>query len=262
MNANNNASQTPPRTPGGGTDNKTVLITGGARRIGRAITGYLHTHGWNVIIHYRRSADEAATLAEHLNRQRARSATTLCADFRNSDALKMLADNALAWQGRIDALVNNASAFFPTPIDTIQEEQWDTLIGSNVKAPLFLAHCLRNELKAHKGSIVNIVDIHSDRPLKNYAIYSISKAALAMLTRVLARELAPGVRCNGVSPGAILWPEVQDYEANHRAIIARTALKREGTPEDIAKAVKFLLCDAPYITGQILAVDGGRTLSN
>ena len=214
------------------------------------------------MLHCLNSIDEAEELAAGFNRQRGDSAVVCRADLRVGRELQKLADHAVSWRGRVDALVNNASAFFPTPWETISEDQWDILMNSNVKAPLFLARRLGGALRSRGGCIVNIVDIHSDRPLKKYAVYSISKAALAMLTRVLARELAPEVRCNGVSPGAVLWPEVEDYETNHKAIIARTALKREGRPEDVAQAVRFLICDAPYVTGQILAVDGGRTLSN
>lgn len=247
---------------------KTVLITGAARRVGRAIAERMHALGWHAIIHCHRSQDEARQLADTLNAERANSASVVCADLADAQAVQRLVDE-LGARDDLDAIVNNASAFFPTPLadyDAYDAQQWqanwDALLSVNAKAPLLLALGLRETLKARQGAVVNIVDIHADRPLKDYALYSISKAAIAMATRVLARELAPQVRCNGVSPGAILWPEVKDYETNHQAIIRRTALKREGTPEDIAKAVAFLLRDAPYITGQIIAVDGGRTLSN
>ena len=241
---------------------KTVLITGAARRIGRAIAQHMHGLGWDTLLHCRKSRDEAQQLADELNAARADSAHVVVADLADANDLQQLIKDAPAWRGHLDALVNNAADFFPTPINDCDEAQWDTLMNVNAKAPFFLALGLRDTLKARKGAVVNIVDIHSDRPLKGYALYSASKAAFASVTRILARELAPEVRCNGVSPGAVLWPEVEDYETNHRAIIQRTALKREGEPEDIARTVAFLICDAPYITGQILAVDGGRTLGN
>lgn len=244
---------------------KTVLITGAARRVGRAIALRMHALGWNTVIHCRHSGDDANQLAETLNAERKDSARVVCADLGDADAVQQLADEVSA-RGDLDALVNNASAFFPTLLADYDAQQWrkhwDELMRVNAGAPLFLALGLREALKARKGAVVNIVDIHADRPLKDYGLYSVSKAAMAMVTRVLARELAPHTRCNGVSPGAVLWPEVEDYETNHKAIIRRTALKREGTPEDIAGAVAFLLTDAPYVTGQIIAVDGGRTLSN
>ena len=217
-----------------------ALVTGGARRIGRAIVECLHACGWNIVIHCRRATDDANALAERLNHLRADSATVRSADLRDHRTLKTLATEAISWRGRMDALINNAAAFFPTPVATVTEEQWNTLMDGNVKAPLFLAQHCHDALKACNGSIVNIVDIHADRPLKKYAVYSASKAALAMLTKSLAREFAPKVRCNGISPGAIMWPEIADDDTNHQAIIARTALKREGQPDDIAKAVEIL----------------------
>lgn len=241
---------------------KTILITGAARRIGRAIARHMHGLGWDTLLHCRQSRADAQQLVAELNVARADSAHVLEADLSDADALRKLVDEALAWRDGLDALVNNAAAFFPTPLDACSPAQWDALMDANAKAPVFLALGLRDALKASGGSVVNIIDVHAERPLKNYALYSVSKAALAMATRALARELAPEVRCNGVSPGAVLWPEDGDSEANRKAVIQRTALKREGEPADIAKAVAFLVCDAPYITGQILAVDGGRTLSN
>jgi pteridine reductase len=241
---------------------KAVLITGAARRVGAHLARHLHGAGANVVLHYRRSQTEAEALARELNLIRADSAALVQADLLSTGELTRLAEQSCQAFGRLDALINNASTFYPTAIGEITEHHWDELIGSNLKASLFLSQALAPELTRHGGSIVNIIDIHADRPLKDYPVYCIAKAGLAMLTRSLARELAPYVRVNGVAPGAILWPEVQAYAAVHQEIIERTALKREGSPEDIGKTVLFLLRDAPYVTGQIITVDGGRTLGN
>ena len=223
---------------------------------------YLHDANWNIVIHYFNSDGMAQQLADELNAKRENSAHPGCADLSDICQVKQLADSALAWAGHIDAVINNASTFFPTPIISADEEQWDALFSVNVKAPFFLAQRLYQPLKARRGSIINIVDIHAERPLKNHALYSISKAAMAMLTRVLAREFAPEIRCNGIAPGAILWPEAEQDRTTQENIIDRTALKKKGTPNDIAKAALFLLENAPYVTGQIITVDGGRTLKN
>lgn len=241
---------------------KVVLVTGSARRIGAQTVRTLHAAGMRVIIHYRRSAEEAVKLAGGLNKLRADSAQTLHGDLLKISALPGLIERAISCWGRLDVLVNNASAFYPTDIGDISEKDWDILVGSNLKAPLFLAQAVAPELKKRKGCIVNMVDIHADRPLKHYTVYSIAKAGLVALTKSLARELGPEVRVNAVAPGAILWPEEPHHTAQHQAIIEHTALKREGDPTDIARTIRFLIMDAPYITGQIIAVDGGRTLSN
>jgi pteridine reductase len=239
---------------------KVALVTGAARRIGATIACALHAQGMNVILHYRSSAREADTLAQQLNRTRASSAALIQADLQRIDTLPAVVTQAVSIWGRLDALVNNASSFCPTPVGTITLEQWDALIDSNLKAPLFLSQAAAPALAECGGCIVNITDIHAERPLKGFCVYSVAKAGLVMLTKSLARELGPRVRVNAVSPGAILWPERELDETGKQEIIARTALKRQGTPDDIARAVLFLLRDGTYISGQILAVDGGRSL--
>ena len=241
---------------------KVALVTGSARRIGAQTVRTLHETGFNVIVHYRRSADDALKLAASLNAIRPDSAQTVQADLLDIDALPALVSQCIGFWGRLDVIVNNASAFYPTEMGEITEKDWDILVGSNLKAPLFLCQAAADELRRNEGCIVNMVDIHADRPLKHYTVYCVAKAGLVMLTKSLARELGPEVRANGVAPGAILWPEEPHHDAEHREIIARTALKREGEPMDIARTIRFLVTDAPYITGQIIAVDGGRTLSN
>jgi len=240
---------------------KTVLITGAARRVGAAMARLMHAEGAHLVLHYGRSAQAAQALAAELNAARANSAIILQADLLDGDSLPLLVDNAVARYGRLDALVNNASSFYATPIGPIGARDWDDLIGTNLKAPLFLAQAAAPHLAATGGAIVNITDIHAERPLKQYPLYSAAKAGLAGLTRALALELGPRVRVNGIAPGPILWPEDGAFDAAAQAdVIARTALKRCGDPSDIARAALFLLADAPYITGQILAVDGGRSL--
>jgi len=242
-------------------DGRWALVTGAAKRIGAVIARTLHGAGANVVIHYNRSAAEADELAAELNRGRAKSAFTIGADLSDIPAVERMAQQVLERTGeRLDVLVNNASNFYPTPIGTITLEQWDDLFGSNLKAPLFLSQALVPALRAARGVIVNIVDVHSQRPLRDHPVYGPAKAGLAMLTRSLAKDLGPDVRVNGVSPGAILWPDEGMSDALRAAIIKQTALKRAGTPEDIAAAVLFLVRDAPYVTGQIIAVDGGRSV--
>ncbi len=241
---------------------RAALITGAARRIGAAIARTLHGQGMNVVLHYRHSDAQARELMEQMNRQRPDSATLARAELLNTQELAPLIAQAQARWGRLDVLINNASSFYPTPVGRITEQHWNDLIGTNLKAPLFLSQAAAPHLQVHAGCIVNIVDIHAERPLKGYLLYSVAKAGLVMLTKSLARELAPRVRVNAIAPGAILWPEVEDYEAMHQEIIERTALKRQGSPDDIAKTALFLIRDAEYITGQTIAVEGGRTLSN
>jgi pteridine reductase len=243
-------------------DGRWALVTGAAKRIGAVITRTLHEAGANVAIHYNRSAAEADALAAELNRARAKSAFTVAADMLDIEAVEAMARQVLEriGQDRLDVLVNNASNFYPTPIGSITLEQWDDLFGSNLKAPLFLSQALVPALKAARGVIVNIVDVHSQRPLRDHPVYGAAKAGLAMLTRSLAKDLGPQIRVNGVSPGAILWPDEGMSDALRAGIIKQTALKRSGEPEDIANTVLFLVRDAPYITGQIIAVDGGRSV--
>jgi len=242
-------------------DGRCALVTGAAKRIGAVIARTLHAAGANVAIHYNRSAADADQLAAELNRSRAGSAFTIAADMRDISAVERMAAKVLERSGnKLDVLVNNASNFYPTPIGTITLEQWDDLFGSNLKAPLFLSQALVPALRAARGVIVNIVDVHAQRPLRDHPVYGPAKAGLAMLTRSLAKDLGPDVRVNGVSPGAILWPDEGMSDGLRAAIIKQTALKRAGTPEDIAAAVLFLVRDAPYVTGQIIAVDGGRSV--
>ena len=243
--------------------NPAIIITGAARRVGAAIARTLHTAGANVIVHCNRSRADADALVKELNAVRAKSASVLQGDLLAYNALKGLIDQAASVFGKLDGLVNNASTFFATPIGKIDEDNWSELIGTNLKAPLFLSQAAVPYLQKTKGSIVNIVDIHSERPLKDFAVYSVAKAGLAGLTRSLALELGPNIRVNGVSPGAIIWPDgTTDYPAAERErIVLQTPLRRTGSPEDIAGAVKYLMLDAAYVTGQILAVDGGRELA-
>lgn len=242
-------------------DERVVMITGAARRVGAQTARELHGAGWRVVIHYHRSSIDAQRLIDALNAIRPDSALGLQADILDVAGLPGLADAAIRCWGRLDALVNNASSFYPTPLGSITNQDWDSLVGSNFRAPLFLSQAVAPELKARGGCIVNIADIHAERPLPGYALYSASKGALATLTRALAIELAPEVRVNGVAPGPIKWPENELFDEAERArIIEHTLLRREGCPQDIARTVRFLIDDAPYITGQIIAVDGGRSV--
>lgn len=238
------------------------MITGAARRVGAEIVKHLHQAGMNIILHYRSSEKDAMTLADSLNAHRADSVKLLKGDLKDYQQIPELIEQGIALFGKIDALINNASSFYPTDLKDVTEEIWEDLVGVNLKAPLYLTQALAAELKQNQGCIINIVDIHGDRPLKDYSVYSIAKAGLIMFTKSMARELAPEIRVNGIAPGAIMWPEEQHYEGMHQQIIDRTALKREGNPRDIAETALFLIEHANYITGQIIAVDGGRTLSN
>ena len=239
---------------------KAALITGGGRRVGAAIARRLHAAGANVLLHYRDSEADAAKLESELNARRSRSASRVKAELLAPIAPRALLSAARDSFGRLDILVNNASSFFPVQMGAIEPSHWEELVGSNLRAPLFICQEAAPELERQGGSIVNIVDIHAERPLKGYPVYSIAKAGLAALTRSLAIELAPRVRVNGVAPGAIAWPEDGQFDPGERErIIATTPLARIGSPEDIAQAVHFLAC-APYVTGQIVAVDGGRSI--
>ena len=237
-----------------------VLITGAGKRVGAAIARQLHGAGFNIILHYRQSRAEAERVAALLNAIRPHSAALLAGDLLATDALPALMERAVAAFGRLDVLINNASSFYRTPLGSITETQWDDLLGTNLKAPLFLAQAATAHLKASHGLILNLVDIHSQRPLPDHSVYCVAKAGLAMLTRALARELGPEIRVNGIAPGPVLWPEGGMDPALKAKIIDRTALRRAGSPEDISKAALFFCRDAPYVTGQILAVDGGRSI--
>ena len=241
-------------------EGKVVLVTGAARRIGAAIARRLHGAGANVAVHYRGSAQQAQQLADEFNEARADSAMTLQADLLETEALPDLVADVVDWGGRLDVLVNNASTFYPTPVGEISELHWYDLVGSNLKAPLFLSQAAAPELEKTAGTIINLLDIHAQRPLKNHPVYGPAKAGLAMLTRSLAKDLAPNVRVNGVSPGAILWPEDGMSDAVKQSIINQVPLERPGDPDDVAGAVLYLVRDADYVTGQILAVDGGRSI--
>lgn len=238
-----------------------ILVTGAARRVGAEIVRTLHAAGARVAIHYRNSAAEAEALAAALNASRPESAASFAADLLDVPALGQLVAAVVARFGRLDGLVNNASSFYSTPVGNVDAASWDDLLGSNLKAPLFLAQAAAPHLAAAQGCIVNITDIHAERPLKGYPVYCAAKGGLLTLTRSLAVDLAPAVRVNAVAPGAIQWPESgTDFPPEEQAeIIRHTLLKRMGSPADIARTVKFLVFDAPYITGQVINVDGGRT---
>lgn len=241
---------------------KVILITGSARRIGAAIATHLQQQGYRVVIHYHQSQQAAKQLADQLNQQRADSAAALCADLTDAQQYLPLITAAISRWGRLDALVNNASAFFTTEIATTTMAHWHTLLASNLQAPFFLAQAAAAELARHQGSIINISDIHARKPLKHYSVYCIAKAGLDMLTKSLARELAPAIRVNAIAPGAIAWPEESNTmsDAIKQQIIDRTPLKTSGKPLDIAQTVYYLL-QQPFITGQIINVDGGRGLT-
>jgi pteridine reductase len=237
-----------------------ILVTGAARRIGAAIARRLHGTGANVVLHCHRSRGDAERLKDELDAVRAASAAVVQADLLDLARLPSLVEESAGAFGRLDALVNNASSFYPTPFGLIGEDEWNDLVGSNLRAPLFLSQAAAPLLRESRGSIVNLVDIHAERPLRDFLVYSLAKAGLAGLTRALALELGPEVRVNGVAPGAILWPDGDEHFAPSEKgrIIDQTPLARIGSPEDVAGAVKYLIFDAPFVSGQILAVDGGR----
>ncbi|BAN34262.1 short-chain dehydrogenase/reductase SDR [Sulfuricella denitrificans skB26] len=242
---------------------KVVLITGGAKRVGAAICHRLHGEGANLMIHYRSSVVEAEELRDEFNRSRPDSAALAQADLHDVERLPGLVAATVKHYGRLDVLINNASSFYPTEVGDIRENDWHDLLGTNLKAPLFLSQAAAEQLRHSHGCIVNITDIHAERPMKSYVVYSIAKAGLVALTKSLAHELGPQVRVNAVAPGPIMWPEADPTfgDLERRRIVAHTLLKREGSPDDIARAVLFLVKDAPYITGTILPVDGGRSAS-
>lgn len=242
---------------------KVVLITGGAKRVGASICRMLHQQGANLMIHYRRSTTEARGLQAELNLLRPQSTAIIQGDLLNLASLPGLVQETVQHFGRLDILINNASSYYATELGEITEDDWHDLVGSNLKAPMFLSQCAASELRKNRGCIVNITDMHVERPKKGYIVYSVAKAGLVTLTKSLAHELAPEVRVNAVAPGPVMWPEdnPQFDEVYRQRVISQTLLKRIGSPEDVARAVSFLVLDAPFITGQIIAVDGGRSLN-
>jgi len=249
-----------PNKPPPATATKCALITGAARRIGAVIANRLHKAGANVAIHYRGSGQEAMELRDRLNSRRENSAEIFQADLNDQEQLVSLVIAVERWSGGIDTLINNASSFYPTPLGSITLDQWDDLIGSNLKVPLFLSQAALPMLRKAGGCIVNIVDIHAQRPLRDHSVYGSAKAGLAMLTRSLAKDMAPDVRVNGVAPGAIIWPEDGMSGSSKDKILKQIPLGHQGQPDDIADAVLYLVRDAAYVTGQIIVVDGGRSL--
>jgi pteridine reductase len=239
---------------------RVVLVTGGARRIGAALVRGFHAAGANVVIHCHRSMTEAEQLRQALDAQRDRSAVVAGADLLDQRATLGIVESAIAAFGRLDVLINNASTFYPTPLGEITTEHWNDLLGTNLRAPLFISQAAAPHLRQARGLILNMIDVHAQRPLPQYAVYSTAKAGLAMLTRALARELGPEVRVNGIAPGPILWPEGGADSKLQAEIVAKTLLKRMGSPDDIVRTALFLARDATYITGQIIAVDGGRSV--
>ncbi|MCG6860570.1 MAG: pteridine reductase [Chromatiaceae bacterium] len=239
---------------------KVALVTGAAHRIGAQIARALHDEGMDIILHYRRSERAAKDLAAGLEASRPESVRLLQADLNRCIEFAAVIEQVRSFRGRLDVLVNNASSFYPTPLGDASEEQWEDLMGSNLKGPFFLTKEASQLLRSASGCVVNLVDIHAERPLKGHAIYSIAKAGNAMMVRSLARELGPWVRVNGIAPGVIQWPAQEPSDSAKNEILSRTALERVGSPEDIARTLVFLVRDADYITGQIIAVDGGRTL--
>lgn len=239
---------------------KNILITGAAKRVGAHCVRYLHAQGANILLHYRASKGEAVAMANELNDQRSDSVRIYQAELQDIKALQGLADEARQAWGGVDVLINNASTFYATDMGGVTESQWDELLASNLKSPFFLIQALTPVLKQRGGCVVNIVDIHAERGLEGFPVYSVAKAGLAALTKILAKELAPQIRVNAVAPGAILWPDNELAEQQKKEIQAKVALQKTGCPDDIAKAVAYLIYDAQYITGQVITVDGGRTL--
>jgi pteridine reductase len=243
-------------------ESKVVLVTGGARRIGAEICRQLHARGYDIALHYNRSAEDARALAAELNTKREGSCRIFQAELNDGAQCGQLVEDVLAAFDGIKALINNASAYFPTPLSEPTDAAWDELLDTNLKAPYLLAQAARHSLSEHRGCVVNVLDAHASKPTRNYAIYNLSKSALADLTQSLALEYSPEVRVNGVAPGAILWPEDPDFgEQQQQTMLEKIPLASLGTCQDVAAAVVFLTMDAPYITGQMLAVDGGRALT-
>ncbi|WP_346948774.1 pteridine reductase [Dyella sp.] len=238
-----------------------ALITGGVKRVGAEVARTLHAAGYDLVLHFRSSVNEAVALAAELEHQRAGSTLAIQGELADLDGLPAMIEQALQHYGRLDALVNNASAFFPTPVGSATTAQWNELFASNAQAPFFLAQAATPALRETHGAIVNLVDVYAERPLANHPIYCMAKAALAAMTRSLALDLAPDIRVNGIAPGAVMWPSDGKPYDDQQAMLARTPLQRAGSPQDVAGAVLWLLRDAPFVTGQIIRIDGGRSLS-
>lgn len=243
---------------------RVALITGAAARIGAALVCSLHQQGYRIVLHYNKSQQRAETLAQSLNAVRADSVRIVQADLLDTEAVLNLAKSAQQCWGRMDVLINNASAFFPTPLADLQEDDWINLLRSNAKAPLFLCKELQQALKQSNGCIINIIDSTAMHGLSGFTPYAMAKAALANMTHSLAKELAPEIRVNGISPGIILWPEFGEglSEAHKQQALSHTALQRMGSVDDITHAALFLISQATYLTGQIIRVDGGAALAN
>lgn len=242
--------------------NKTILITGAAHRIGAHMAKTLHQQGANIVLHYRNSKTTAEILQTELHAERPDSVFLVQGDLLDVGTIDHVVEQTIQQAGQLDVLINNASSFYPTSIGSVTEQHWDDLVGTNMKAPFFLSQAAAPALKKQHGCIVNIVDIHAERPLRQHPVYSMAKAGLVMMTRALACELGPEVRVNAIAPGAILWPDTDMDEATREKIISRTFLKRKGDPHDIAKTALFLIRDATYMSGQVLTVDGGRSLNS
>jgi pteridine reductase len=265
LNNNTEADNDPSgKTPAnaGSLQDRVILITGGVHRLGAHTARHLHGEGARLVLHYRNSRESAHALQKELNAIRSESVVLVRADLLDHASLPAVVADALSAWGRLDALINNASSFYPTPIGSVTESEWNDLMGTNLKAPFFLSQAAAPHLKESQGCIVNIADIHAERPLKRFPVYSMAKAGLVMLTKALACELGPEVRVNAVAPGAILWPEREMDEVTQQRIVSRTFLKRQGHPDNIASAVLFLIRDAIYSSGQVITVDGGRSLNN
>ncbi len=241
-------------------NDKVVLITGGAQRVGAMTARLLHAAGANLVIHYRHSREQALQLQSQLNEQRENSVVLIQADLVDTAKLKSMISKSVEQWGQLDILINNASSFYPTPVGKVTESDWDDLMASNMKAAFFLSQAAAPHLRKQQGCIINIVDIHAQRPMEGHSVYNMAKAGLAMQVKTLAFELGPEIRVNGVSPGAIMWPAQEMDDLTKQRIVSRTYLKRKGSAADIAQTVLFLAANAPYITGQIIAVDGGRSL--
>jgi pteridine reductase len=240
---------------------KVILITGSAKRIGAFTARYLHQLGWNIVLHYNQSEQQASELAKQMNAARADSVKLVQGSFNTIEEIEQIAKQAINAFGKLDGLINNASSFYPTTIGTITEQDWTNLVGSNMQAPLFLAQYCNATLQKHNGVIINMVDIHAAKPLSNHTLYCMAKSALVMMTQSLAQELAPKVRVNGVAPGAILWPETTISEEDKEQVLKLVPLQKLGSMQDIAQAIDYLL-NAQYVTGQIITVDGGRSIAS